>query len=261
MEKQRGFTLVELLVVIAIIALLMAILMPALNMARALGRRIVCCSYLRQLALGWSMYSDANGGDLINGEAGIDRIDNATSPPTMLEKAWVGGIELDATGNPTINKQAQEQKIKEGALWEYCKEPKVFRCPAGKVKHQVTYQIVDSMNGFKQDGTVEEQVWGSNRGDFSKMNEKIVFVCLGEVRSSSYHVSYSETKWLDMPPVRQRDGAKVSFEDAQSDYWKWSDETANISRDPQLNPPNSAAGIADLQKIQMAVWGRIRVLD
>lgn len=258
MEKQRGFTLVELLVVIAIIALLMAILMPALNKARALGRRIVCCSHLRQLALGWGMYADANGGDLVNGEAGIDRIDNSTSPPTILEQAWVGGIELDAAGNPSINKRAQEQKIREGALWEYCKNPKVFRCPAGKVKHQVTYQIVDSMNGFQQADTVSEQVWGSNRGDFSKMNERIVFICIGEVKSSSYHVSYRDAKWLDMPPVRHRDGATVSFADAHSEYWKWSQETAEAGMNDISNfHPQTPEGIEDLKMMQKAVWGRL----
>ena len=66
MVKQRGFTLVELLVVIAIIALLMAILMPALNRARELGRRTVCLGNLKQLALAWVMYADQNGDDLIN---------------------------------------------------------------------------------------------------------------------------------------------------------------------------------------------------
>jgi prepilin-type N-terminal cleavage/methylation domain-containing protein len=257
MDKQRGFTLVELLVVIAIIALLMAILMPALNKAKALGRRIVCCSHLRQLALGWGMYADENGGNLVNGEAGIDRIDNSTSPPTILEKAWVGDIGLDAAGNPLINKSAQERKIKEGALWEDCKNPKVFRCPAGMVKHYVTYQIVDSMNGFQQPDTVTEQVWGNNRGDFSRMGERIVFICVGQVTSSSYHVSYRDAKWLDMPPVRHRDGATVSFADAHSAYWKWNDETADIAWDPPLNPPDGAAGIADLQQMQMAVWGRL----
>ncbi|GAJ23796.1 unnamed protein product, partial [marine sediment metagenome] len=57
MNGPRGFTLVELLVVIAIIALLMAILMPALNRAKEQGKRAVCLSNLRQLTLAWIMYA------------------------------------------------------------------------------------------------------------------------------------------------------------------------------------------------------------
>jgi len=57
-----GFTLIELLVVIAIIALLMAMLLPALDGARRLTRRTVCKSNLRQIALGWGLYLDDNNG-------------------------------------------------------------------------------------------------------------------------------------------------------------------------------------------------------
>ena len=56
----RGFTLIELLVVIAIIAVLMAILMPALNRARLQGKRAACMGNLKQLTLAWIMYSDEN---------------------------------------------------------------------------------------------------------------------------------------------------------------------------------------------------------
>jgi prepilin-type N-terminal cleavage/methylation domain-containing protein/prepilin-type processing-associated H-X9-DG protein len=58
--NQRGFTLIELLVVIAVIAVLIAILLPALGRAREAGRGTVCLSNMRQLSLGWHMYADAS---------------------------------------------------------------------------------------------------------------------------------------------------------------------------------------------------------
>jgi prepilin-type N-terminal cleavage/methylation domain-containing protein/prepilin-type processing-associated H-X9-DG protein len=61
-KKQRGFTLIELLVVIAIIAILAALLVPALKRAMESGRRAVCVSNLRQLALATEMYANDHGG-------------------------------------------------------------------------------------------------------------------------------------------------------------------------------------------------------
>ena len=57
---KKGFTLIELLVVIAIIALLMAILMPALSLARKQGQQSVCQANLRQIGFAAAMYADEN---------------------------------------------------------------------------------------------------------------------------------------------------------------------------------------------------------
>ena len=81
MSKRKGFTLIELLVVIAIIAILLAVLMPALHRAREQGKRAMCMGNLKQLTLGWIMYADENDGRIVNGAAGIDR---------SGEKAWAG---------------------------------------------------------------------------------------------------------------------------------------------------------------------------
>jgi len=73
MDKQKGFTLIELLVVIAIIAVLMAILMPALNRAREQGKRAICLNNLKQLSLAWILYADDNDDKIVSGAGGVDR--------------------------------------------------------------------------------------------------------------------------------------------------------------------------------------------
>jgi len=62
MRKSRAFTLIELLVVIAIIALLMSILMPAMQRVRKQARAVVCQSNLKQWGTIWAMYCDDNNG-------------------------------------------------------------------------------------------------------------------------------------------------------------------------------------------------------
>lgn len=259
MDKQRGFTLVELLVVIAIIALLMAILMPALNRARELGRRAVCLGNLKQLALAWVMFADENDGDLVDARAGA-AIPGTT--PTIYS-GWVGPIPLDGNGNPTINKRQQEARIKQGALWEYTKDPKVYRCPAGQINHSINYAIVDAMNGVRQSGTVADQVWANNRGDLSKTQKQLVFLDIGIVRDSSYHVLYDNLAWRDPASVRHRDGVTVSYADAHSVYIKWKSiqETVywgrNDKRGAQDRTPATPEGIADLQQFQKEVYGTL----
>ncbi|MFQ6035612.1 MAG: prepilin-type N-terminal cleavage/methylation domain-containing protein, partial [Sedimentisphaerales bacterium] len=64
MNEARGFTLIELLVVIAIIALLLAILLPALSAVREQGRRAVCGQNEKNIGLGLLLYANDHDGKL-----------------------------------------------------------------------------------------------------------------------------------------------------------------------------------------------------
>ncbi len=79
MIKKKGFTLIELLVVIAIIALLLAILMPALRKAKQIARDVICRSNLKQWSLIWKMQTDDNNSK-------FPRLDPATG---MHRGEWI----------------------------------------------------------------------------------------------------------------------------------------------------------------------------
>jgi prepilin-type N-terminal cleavage/methylation domain-containing protein len=79
MGKRSGFTLVELLVVIAVIALLMAILLPALTKAKEQARTIACLAHLKQWGIICSIYADNNNGRFWSGQ---------TIPPSSDAGFW-----------------------------------------------------------------------------------------------------------------------------------------------------------------------------
>src|SRR5436189_4161167 len=77
----QGFTLIELLVVIAIIAILAAMLLPALSKSKLKAQGIQCMSNHRQLALGWRMYAEDNRDQLVFASDNPDH-------PELDQYAW-----------------------------------------------------------------------------------------------------------------------------------------------------------------------------
>ena len=274
MNKQRGFTLIELLVVIAIIALLLALLMPALERARAHARRAVCTANLRDLAIAWIIYADDNDGKIVNGQPSVDPLGTldlvnddrrtGTAPKTYVEIPWARGIEIDAAGDPTLTEYEQGVLIKEGALWPNNQNVKAYRCPGGKAKHVRTYSIVCSLNGDRSPvstlGSGASMLCVKNRSLVRRPHDRIVAICEGWVNNLGFRVGYiNPGQWIDPPPARHSNGMTFVFADGHSGYWKWKGLgtiDAGKMRRPNYTPVSSDDW-SDLRDTRIAVWGKI----
>jgi len=127
MFKRTAFTLIELLVVIAIIAILMAVLLPALNVAKEQGRGISCSSNQKTLSLAYIMYASENDGNVCGGWA-LSNTVNGVPPWVMPPLDYSGGTIVPMPSGP-VTRQQRYNGLKEGVLYQYVKDIRAYHCP------------------------------------------------------------------------------------------------------------------------------------
>jgi prepilin-type processing-associated H-X9-DG protein len=230
--------LIELLVVIAIIAILAAMLLPALSKSKATAQGIRCLGNLRQLQYAWIMYCQDNGDKIPqniasnSGRLASDPND-PNAQPGMPNASWVLGEARTAPG------WTNNLLLERGLIYPYLKSTEVYKCPqdSSSVRNR-SYSMNCWMNGI--------MAWNTSCTDYTKtsqfdsrMPSVRAFVFIDENPGSINDGYWAQDpanyglKWIDSPAHYHNDGGNLSFADGHAERRKWKDANvlAGVFRD------------------------------
>jgi len=223
--------LIELLVVIAIIAILAALLLPALARAKAAGQAAACTSNYKQLQLCWLLYADDNGDRMVPNHASGSSY--ARAQVWADPNSWLQG---------NAYTDVNTSNIQTGPLYIYNKCAGIYKCPGdrstvrdeGKIPRTRSVSMNVYMNwDDSPSGSHYRYCWHKISGIGSPGPAR-AFVFVDEHENSisqgGFFVSHPNKlsifgfppmTWITFPATRHGKGATLSFADGHVEKWKW----------------------------------------